>query len=335
MSEGKVKVGIIGAGAMGSEHAECFRAIEGVEVAGIFGRNRERAEAAAKLCQTRPVSDPFALIDDRTIDAIDVCVPSAHHREFVIAALAQGKHVFCETPFALQLDDAEAMIEAAKKSNTLLMVGLLLRSAAHYEHLHRVAAMEQFGKIMSVVTYRLGSYLWPNAPDHKDHYSDPSTELMTFDFDFVRWLLGQPNRVTATAVNTESGIPGEISAVLDYQGLRSATVLASGIMPVSFPFSAGFRVVFERGAFELSTVFEQLPPTSTFTFFPAQGARQVTAIAVHNPYEKELRHFVACIRKDAAPGLLTAEHALAALKLSLATQRSVRQHRSIDVSAAG
>ncbi len=331
MSESKVKVAILGAGAMGSEHADCFREIEGVEVAGVFSRNLERAEVAARICNAKAVADPSELVKDRSIDAIDVCVPSANHREFVVAALEQGKHVFCETPFALRLEDAEAMIEAARKSKKVLLVGLLLRSAAHYEHIYRIAASGELGKILSVVTYRLGSYLRAGAPDHKDHYSDPSTELMTFDFDFVQWLLGRPRRVTATAVNTESGTPGEISAVLDYEGSVAATVLASGIMPASFPFSAGYRVVFERGAFELDTVFEDGPPKITFTFFPQQGSAQAVTVAGHNPYEKELRHFVACVRGEAAPALLSAEHALTALKLSLATQQSLREHRSIDV----
>jgi UDP-N-acetylglucosamine 3-dehydrogenase len=331
MPEAKVKVGILGAGAMGSEHAFSFGAIATAQVVGVFSRNLDRAATVAKICHTRAVSDPFALLDDASIDAIDVCLPSRNHREFVIAALERGKHVFCETPFALQLDDAQAMIEAARKANRVLLVGLLLRSAAHYEHLHRVAESGELGKPLSIVTFRLGSYLRPGAPDHKDHYSDPSTELMTFDFDFVHWMLGRPHRLTANAVNTESGTPGEISAVLDYHGAASATILASGIMPASAAFSAGCRVVFERGAFELKTVFVDGPPESTFTFFPQTGVAQAVDVAGHNPFEKELRHFIACIRGEADPTLLAPARAVETLKLSLATQQSLRELRSIDL----
>jgi len=329
MPASKVRVAILGGGAMGSEHAFSFGPIETAEVVGIFSRNCDRAEAAAKICGAKPVTDPFDLINDPSIDAIDVCLPSANHREFVVAALQRGKHVFCETPFALQLDDAQTMIEAARKSKTILLVGLLMRSIATYEHIHRIATSGELGRMMSIVTHRLGSYLRPGAPDHKEHYSDPSTELMTFDFDFVQWLLGQPRAVTATAVNAENGSPGEISAVLDYDGSCSATVLASGIMPASYPFSAGFRAVFERGAFELSLVFEDGPPKSTFTFYPQQGAKAAVTIAEHNPFEKELRHFIACIRREADPAILAPELAVEALKVSLATQRSLREHRTV------
>jgi predicted dehydrogenase len=332
MATKKIRIGILGGGAMSSEHASVCREIEGVEVAGVFSRIRERAEATAKLCGAKPVTDAFALLDDPTIDAIDVCLPSANHPEFVIAALERGKHVFCETPFALRLPDAEAMVAAARKFKRILQVGLLMRSIAQYEHVRLAVQSGDYGKLLSVTTYRLGSYLQPGAFDHKEHYSDPSTELMTFDFDFIRWLLGTPARLSATAVSTEVGTPGEISAVLDYGGVHSATVLASGIMPKSFPFSAGFRALFEKGAFELETVFLAGPPTSSFRFFGQDGPPQAVVTPDDNPYEKELRYFVDCVAGEANPELLDPQHAIEALRLSIATQESIRKGQAIALN---
>jgi predicted dehydrogenase len=314
---------------MGSAHAECYRELPGVEVAALFSRDNDRARAAARICGARATTDAMELIGDPGLDAIDVCVPSLNHRQFVIAALKQGKHVFCETPFALSMADGRAMIKAARESKHILMVGLLMRSIADYEHIHRTVVSGQCGQLLSVMTYRLGSYLRPGAPDHKPHYSDPSTELMTFDFDFIQWLMGTPARISAAAVNTERGTPGEISAVLDYDGARSAAVLASGIMPSSFPFSAGFRASFERGVFELQNVFEAGPPRSSFTFFPAEGSPQPVAVKGHNPYENELRLFAESIRGEADGRLLDPEHAMKALALSIATRKSLRERRAI------
>jgi UDP-N-acetylglucosamine 3-dehydrogenase len=208
----------------------------------VFSRNQERAEAVARICGAKSVNDAFALLDDPTIDAIDVCVPSANHRGFVVGALERGKHVFCETPFALQLRDAEIMIEAVRRSSHILWVGLLIRSIAQHEHVYRAAASGQLGKILSVTAYRLGSYLRSAGLGRKEHYTDPTTELMTIDFDFAGWLLGPPNSISATAVKMESDSPGQVSAILDYDSGCSATVVASWIMPEGFPFSVGFRV---------------------------------------------------------------------------------------------
>ena len=157
------------------------------------------------------------------------------------------------------------MRDAARRAERLLQVGLLMRSLGAYGHIKAVTASGEHGRLLSVATWRLGSYLHPDAPDHKAHYSDPSTELMTFDFDFIQWLMGPPDRLSASAARTQAGAPGEISALLSYQDGRHATVVASGLMPPGFPFSAGFRALFEGAAFEHRAVFENGPPKSTFT----------------------------------------------------------------------
>lgn len=315
---------------MGSAHAGSYRDIVDVEVSAVFSRDPKRAADAAAICGARPCTVAVELLADPSIDAIDVCIPSVNHREYVATALKHGKHVFCETPFALSIEDGRTMIEAAHESKRILMVGLM-RSIAHYEHTHRAVASGEYGKLLSVAAYRLGSYLHPGAPDHKPHYSDPSTELMTFDFDFIQWLMGRPARISASAVATESGTPGEISAVLDYDDGRSATVIASGLMPKSFPFSAGYRAVFERGALDLQNIFEAGPPKSSFTFYPAEGSAQPVEVEGDNPYEKELRLFAGAIRGEIGGDLLAPEHAMNALTLSIATQRSLRERRTIEL----
>lgn len=332
MSKSKIRIGILGAGSMGSEHAAAYSAVEDVEIVAVFSRMRDRAETLAQTYQAKPFTDPFGLINDSSIDAINVCVPSADHTQFVIAALQAGKHVFCETPFALRMEDGEAMVTASRKSGRILLVGLLMRSVAEYEYVHRAAASGEHGKLLSVMTYRLGSYLRVGGFDRKEHYTDPSTELMTVDFDFVQWVMGAPIRVTASAVNTDRGTPGEISAVLDFDDGRIATVLASGMMPKSFPFSVGFRAVFERGAFELNTVFEAGPPKNTLRFYPEDGNSELVVIEPRNPFEKELQYFAGCIRGDADTSILDAGHAIDALTLSVATQRSIQSRQTISIS---
>jgi UDP-N-acetylglucosamine 3-dehydrogenase len=332
MSAGKIKIAILGAGAMGSAHAGSYRNIDTVEVTAVFSRDPKRAAAAAAICGARPCTLVDELFADPSIDAVDVCVPSVNHREYVVATLKHGKHVFCETPFALSIEDGRAMIEAAHESKRILMVGLLMRSIAHYEHARRAVVSGEYGRLLSVVAYRLGSYLHPGAPDHKPHYSDPSTELMTFDFDFVQWLMGQPARISASAVATEHGTPGEISTVLGYDDGRSATVLASGLMPKSFPFSVGYRAVFERGALDLQNVFEAGPPKTSFTFYPVDGVPQEVAVEGNDPYEKELRLFAGAIGgSNIGVDLLAPEHAMRALALSIATQRSLRERCTVEL----
>jgi UDP-N-acetylglucosamine 3-dehydrogenase len=320
---GPLRIGILGAGAMGTVHAAAWSDIAGARVVGVFSRDPTRASAAAAICNAQPVSDAQALIASADVDAIDVCLPSAVHRSVVVTALQAGKHVFCETPLALTLDDAEAMRDAARKAGRLLQVGLLMRSLPQYRHIKALVSSGEHGRLLSVATWRLGSYLRAGASDRKAHYSDPSTELMTFDFDFIQWAMGGPDRLSATATRTLQGAPGEISALIGFDDGRHATVLASGLMPSGFPFTVGFRALFEWACFELHTVFEDGPPKSTFTMFRDEAPGEIITLPGGDPYQAELRHFVDCMNGRADAGLLDVDRAIEALLLSLATQRAL------------
>jgi predicted dehydrogenase len=309
-----LRIGILGAGAMGAAHAAAYASMADVEVVGIFARGQDRARSVASICKAKPFASADALTEE--VDAIDVCLPTALHREFVIAALDRGKHVFCETPLALGLHDAVRMRDAARRAGRLLQVGLLMRSIGAYQHLEAAVASDEHGKLLSFSAWRLGSYLHPEAPDHKAHYGEPTIELMTFDFDVVGWLMGKPAHLCAAG-------GGEITALLGYRDGRRASVTASGLMPPGFPFTVGFRALFEAAAFELETVFADGPPRNTFRLSAGRAPPRAVGLSSRNPYEVELRRFVDCIAGKADPALLDADRAIEALVLSLATQRAL------------
>jgi predicted dehydrogenase len=214
------------------------------------------------------------------------------------------------------------MRDAARKAGRLLQVGLLCRSIASYRHVKEIAEAGTHGRLLSLATWRLASYLHPDAPDHKAHYGDPTTELMTFDLDFANWLFGKPTRVSAAGT-------GEVTALLDYGDGRSATIAASGLMPPGTPFTVGFRALFETAAFELQQVFRDGPPEIAFTIAEGRSAPRPVDLRGGNPYEIELRRFVDCIAGKATPELLDADRAVVAQRLSLAVQQALAQGRVV------
>jgi len=325
-----IRVGILGAGAMGAEHAWVLGRMAGVEVRRVFSRDPARAAAAAREAGAEAVVDPSAVIDDPEIDAVDVCLPTPAHAPFVLAALRAGRHVFCETPLAVDLAEARRMRGAARKAGRLLQVGLLMRSIAACQLVKTLAETGEHGRLIHVSTQRLGSYLRAGGADHRPHYSDPTTELMTFDLDFLGWLFGRPTAVSAVAAGEQRG---ESAALLAFPGDRSASVLASGIMPAAHPFTAGFRAVFERAAVESRTVIDASGVSSNTRLLLDDAALE-PPLPASNPYELELERFVACIRGEADPALLDVDRAIEALELSLAIQRSIRIGRAVRVSRA-
>ena len=157
MADRPIRIGILGAGTMGTMHAQAYASMADVSVAGIFSRDATRARAAALLCKAEAITDAQSLIGDATVDAIDVCLPSAQHPDVVVAALERGKHVFCETPMALSLDAATRMRDAARKAGRLLQVGLLVRSISTYQHVKAIAEVGTHGRLLGLTTWRMGS----------------------------------------------------------------------------------------------------------------------------------------------------------------------------------
>ena len=292
---------------MGKAHGAAYATLTDVELVDVPARDAARVRA---------------VFESRDIDAVDICLPSSTHARFAIAALQHGKHVFCETPMALVLDEALAMRDAARRAGRLLQVGLLCRSIATYHHIKEVAEARTHGRLLSLATWRLGSYLHPDSPDRKAHYGGPISELMTFDLDFAGWVMGPPARLSAAGA-------GEVTALLDWGDGRSATITASGLMPPGAPFTVGFRALFEGACFELQQVFRDGPPEIAFMVAEDTTGPRPVALRGGNPFEIELRRFVDCIAGKADPALLDAEHAIEALHLSLAAQRALARGTSI------
>ena len=128
----ELKIGLIGAGWMGKTHAMCYRAqplafggepaVPVLEV--VAEVNEEIASRAAReLGFHRHTGDWREIIDNPTIDIVDIDTPNDLHFEMAMAAIAAGKHVYCEKPLANDAREAFAMAEAAEEAGVIAMVG--------------------------------------------------------------------------------------------------------------------------------------------------------------------------------------------------------------------
>ena len=141
----RVNVGVIGAGFMGKAHSLAYAALPmffwpppAIPVRKIVAEVSEEraAEAAARFGYETYTSDWRRIIDDASIELVDISTPNDTHREIAIAALQAGKHVICEKPLAHDLDDARAMHEAARerirsRDGRLSTTGARRRSRSH------------------------------------------------------------------------------------------------------------------------------------------------------------------------------------------------------------
>ena len=127
----RLGIGLIGSGFMGRAHAIAFRTVGGVFSLPVQPElelladisEAAAAKAASALGFRRSTADWQTLVNDPGVDIVAITAPNAMHKPMALAAIAQGKTVYCEKPLATGLADAGEMVEAAEASGVTTMVG--------------------------------------------------------------------------------------------------------------------------------------------------------------------------------------------------------------------
>jgi 2-hydroxy-4-carboxymuconate semialdehyde hemiacetal dehydrogenase len=133
-----MKICLAGTGAMGEVHAKALSAIDGVELVSVAGRTQESANEFAAKWKIPFASDNLEQCVDRPgVDAVILTTPSSQHCDQTLMALARGKHVQVEIPMALNLADAQRMLDAQKQAGKVLMVTHTRRFANPHREIRR------------------------------------------------------------------------------------------------------------------------------------------------------------------------------------------------------
>jgi predicted dehydrogenase len=320
-----MKLGILGFGSMGSEHLDCYKGISKVELSVIYTRSIEKANDLTKQLGIKVVTSIDEIINDNIIDAIDICLPTYLHKEYVIAALQSGKHVFCETPIALDLDEAIEMQKVANKEKKIFMVALLMRNVAEYKAVKKIIDSNELGKPLTFRVYRFCK------PYPIEHYPGPVIELLNFDFDFINWTFGLPKSIIANRIVKEER--HEYNAIiLKYANGLLGLAETSNIMPKSYPFSAGIRIICENGAIEtFFTIGEKGYPDFKTIKYPSQGNSEELDIENINPYEEECKLFVESVNKGQESSLLSAQAAIDAITICLKAKEALENGKEVFI----
>src|SRR2546422_10390949 len=301
-----MRLAILGAGEMGATHTGAYARFgkkEHVQIAAIVSRSATRARALAKRVNAPWFTNPQKILRDESIDAIDVTVPSDLHRKFVVTALGRGRHVFCETPIALTLPDADAMIDAARGNRRIFMVAKLMRFVADYQRADDEAASGNLGKPRVVVARRPSRPYWsPKRPRPFLIYGEPIVEFSIHDFGVANWILGRPKSVVAHGVPGSSGVTEHALVAVDYRG-GTAFIEGSTMMPPGFPFTTALRVQCEAGVFDHVTQFTGGRISQTRSVPYTQRGPPKLPARGHDPYAEGGRPlFPARLKKaDAEP----------------------------------
>jgi predicted dehydrogenase len=120
-----MRVGVVGIGHLGQHHARIYRSLPGVTLEGVADTDPKRRFEVGTRLGVRAYEDWRALLDK--VDAISVVVPTTAHREIALPFIEAGKHVLVEKPIAATVEDARALVDAARARKVVLQVGHIER----------------------------------------------------------------------------------------------------------------------------------------------------------------------------------------------------------------
>ena len=333
-----IRIGLLGAGFMGLTHGRAYRHVPEVEVVAVLDRNPDKANTLAQETGSRVELDPEKIFNDPDIDIIDVTLPTPYHPEYAIRGLESGKHVIVEKPLALNLTEAEEILEAAQRSNRYLMVAHVIRFWPEYEAVQAVIQSGRLGKPLLATAYRLS-----NMPQWADWFRNPALfggavlDLQIHDLDFMNSLFGSPQKISAIGLQDETGGWNHVITQLEYITGR-ANVEASCMLPRDFPFTAGLQVLCESGVLEYhfrggGASFEQGQPTSYLLVHEPGRPNQPLHCEPGDGYVNELAYFVHCVKTGTSPTRVTPADARLAVQTALSSRQALETGRPVFLSA--
>lgn len=201
-------IAIIGCGMMGQAHARAWAQRPDAELRVVHDPDLARADALGASHSARAVSDWIEAAQADDIEIVSVCTPVHLHHEIAIAAARAGKHVLCEKPVALSLEQADAMAAAAAEAQVQMGISYQYRGRARYQCYKKLIAS---GALAGPLLARFVDFreVRPKTAMHRTtRNGGPIIDMAGHFFDLMRWLTGEePLTVFATGHVMGAGKP--------------------------------------------------------------------------------------------------------------------------------
>jgi myo-inositol 2-dehydrogenase / D-chiro-inositol 1-dehydrogenase len=322
---------VVGAGDMGERHAAHWRDT-GARVVAVVDSDDARARACAAAFGAAHGRELGPFLADPEVHVVSVCTPTFLHATFTVAALQAGKHVLCEKPAALTLEDAHAMRRAAERSGRELRIGFMRRFDPAYEPL--MGFTGRIGRpILAQVTITAG--VRPKRLMH-DAMANGGPIIDMCCHIFTQWRAmfdGQPETVSARGYTFSDGKP-EVERIAQ-RALDSALVTLEyeggsvGQIQVSWGLPSGIEAV-ERHSYVGPDGLVIVDWPRRVTLRDAGGITRWSSSGV-DPWREEIASFHRELTEGAERRVATIEDGIDALITSLAVLRSVRERRPVTL----
>ncbi|HUF03075.1 MAG TPA: Gfo/Idh/MocA family oxidoreductase [Aridibacter sp.] len=228
----KVRIGIIGTGYIGNVHGRIFSGDERAEVSALFDIVPARAEDAARKIGGRVCGSREELLEH--CDAVLVCAPNKTHVEIATDAVEHGKHVFCEKPFAIGIEDARALLETAETGEGVFQVGHNRRYAPVYAKLKELLEGDSAHSAhIKMNRGELKNPVWTGDVNVTGGFLYETTIHL---FDMMRFQFGEVEELVAYGSQHEYPELDEFSVIFKFRNGFHCTFASSSDASWLFPF---------------------------------------------------------------------------------------------------
>ncbi|MGB4156695.1 MAG: Gfo/Idh/MocA family oxidoreductase [Caldicoprobacterales bacterium] len=315
----KIRIGIIGAGNIAqNSHIPAYLKQSDAEIVAVCDLKLDRAkEVAAKHNIQYAVGSIEELVAIDEVDAVSVCTWNNAHASAAIAAANAGKHVLCEKPMAMNVEEAEAMKEAAEKNNIVFMMGFTNRFRADSQVIKEIADSGKLGEIYYAKAgwlRRRGTPLgW--FTDLSKSGGGPVIDIGVHAIDLTWYFMGKPRPVSVTACTYDKIGDYKTKGVSRWEALDTDNLVfntedsASGFIKFENGASMSFDVSWaingkDTGIF--SDIFGTKAGASLnpFTIYGEEQGYLMDSSPVIEPqdtFANEIRHFLDCIKTGQEP----------------------------------
>ena len=242
-----VRIGVVGAGGMGTVHCSNYAHLKDCTVAAICD-TAPSAKQRAEEVGAELFADLGEMLQKASLDVVDVCTPTFLHKQHVTAALKAGKHVICEKPLALKSADAQEMFRLAREMQVQLFVGQVLQFAPPTKVLRELVQSGEYGKLLDAQFLRLSAcprWVKNGWLFDKEKSGHIPYDLHIHDLDLLVSLLGAPDEYAYTSAGrADIGYKEHYRFSYRFGG---ATVSAEAAWyNADIPFTATWRAYFEE-----------------------------------------------------------------------------------------
>ncbi len=324
-----LRIAAVGLGRLGCFHAESLAyRLPGVCLAAVCSVDESQLnQAKSTFAKIETYTNYEELLRETKVDGVLLSTPSSLHADQISLALQAGLHVFCEKPLDVDLDKCRALIQLKKEyPSQVVMIGFMRRFDPSYQDAKgRIDA----GEIGRPILFRSYSVDPVSAIDDALAYAPRSAgqflDMAVHDFDLARWFLSsEPRQITAAGACY--GYPefakyndgDHVGAFLTFKNEAMAFIFAG--RGATHGYVVETEIIGTEGSMRIAAT----PQKNHLEILDTSGVRRECSQGFlerfHEAYINELRHWIACIRREQTPecslaeGMCASEIAVAAME---------------------